>query len=108
MNKPILIEARGRSWSLNAWARENDCDPSTVAYRYRNGIRDPEKLVSATRQMKERRETPEDLTAEQIHYLLTVAKYSEGQEDHWEILADFAGVEHRYIPWLKKQLEGAI
>lgn len=111
MSKPlIIIKADGREYSLNAWAVMHQMNPSTVAYRYKMGERDPEKLVSPLRNKGRRplrpTKEPEELTEDDLRYIAGVAKFSEGQPEQTKMLCDFAGIDRKHGAWLRKRLEG--
>lgn len=90
----------GVEYSLCGWAEKNGVNHATVLKRWYSGIRDPHSLVGEVTRMPIRR----DLTEEEKEWLKDVSRYSQGQEDHWKIMCDFAGVPFSSRNWLKEQL----
>lgn len=99
----IFVEHKGEMVCLNELSTMTGLNVSTLTVRYRNGLRGEDLIVPPHHKKEE--QTPQDLTLSEVEELRRLAFFSEGQQDHWKIMCDLAGINRKFAKEMKKVLD---
>lgn len=90
---------------LFEWADKNNVSRTSVDYRWRHGVRDPEELIQGISDTAEDCFLP-PITTEMLEWLCETAYARKGMPDEWEIACELIGISKGHANKLKEYVEG--